>query len=479
MATTSARYQKAREFFVQLIKDNALPKKEATVLLIGSTGMGKSTLGNYLLDPERKDKSFATARHNRPETQSTQSDKSMFCGTAVEALGYSSVQLTVIDTPGLNESDAADLKHMIGIVEELEKLSEIAACIFVVKFTAKIDAQYIKTIEYYSRLLPSLFEKNVFVVMTDYAMDPRSVAIREQEGIDEKQVVENATKEIVCSANLSYDNLVVFKLDCLPFSPDEIAYSEGVHDSIIEYIVQLKVIKLDNLKVAKTEKLLKMDSEQIQKYNGEIDTYKKTLIELNEQSREVLNTIQEKESKVAQSSARIDAIRRELDEKDTAELVTAATWSVDTEWKFCTTLRNGCELKSRWKIVEVVPWTNGKCKWSDMERSDYVFKGKVTGRFMHGLYANVTLETEKRIKYATEIKELQKNLEAAMTKHELEKKDLDEYREKEYRHEAAIAAFKKFIEEKREKIQLLEATRLTIPEARRRLHSISQQHSLV
>ena len=69
---------------------------------------------------------------------------------------------------------------MIGIVEQLEKEQEITACIIVVKFDSKIDTQYRKTIEYYSQLLPSLFEKNVFIVMTDYATDPRTIAMREQ-----------------------------------------------------------------------------------------------------------------------------------------------------------------------------------------------------------------------------------------------------------------------------------------------------------
>ena len=218
----------AKRFKQQLthVTNTTLPSKEATVLLIGSTGMGKSTLGNYLLDQV----CFATAKDNKPKTQNIQSQNGVFnCnGAAVEDLQYSSVKFTVIDTPGLNESDAADLKHMIGIVEKLEKQSEITACILVVKFNAKIDAQYRKTIEYYSRLLPSLFEKNVFVVMTNFAMDPRSVAMRRNQGINIDIIIENTAIEVARSAHLNDENPMVFHLDCLPFTSDEAEYSEDV-----------------------------------------------------------------------------------------------------------------------------------------------------------------------------------------------------------------------------------------------------------
>ena len=451
------------------VTNTTLPSKEATVLLIGSTGMGKSTLGNYLLDQKE---CFETAKDNTPKTQKTQSQNSVFSGATVEDLQYSSVKFTVIDTPGLNESDAADLKHMIGIVEKLEKQSEIAACILVVKFNAKIDAQYRKTIEYYSRLLPSLFEKNVFVVMTDFAMDSRSVAMRKNQGINVDIIIENTAIEIAHSANLNNENPMVFHLDCLPFGSDEAEYSEDVRNSIFEYIVQLQPIRLNNLKVAKTERLLQIDNEEVRKHEGEIDGYKERLIELNRQSQEVLNTIRKKESSVAKWKAKIGDIERELDEKDTDELVTTATWSVDTEGKFATTQIKGCHLESKWKIANVRTWSNGKCKWRGIEQTWYTFDGRVVGKFSHGLYANVVLETEKRTKYAKDISQLKKALEDAIKEYESEHKDLEAYSKKQTMFEADITTLEAFIQEKRKMIRLLEAIRITINEAKERLQKM-------
>ena len=113
------------------------------VLLIGSTGSGKSTLGNFLLDPDdvrTGGKHFEVARANYSQTQEVKT-KSMpvklkggselehlqpvFTAAVVSAplvmgallpalstiTSKQEQQLTIIDTPGLNESNVADLSH--------------------------------------------------------------------------------------------------------------------------------------------------------------------------------------------------------------------------------------------------------------------------------------------------------------------------------------------------------------------------------
>ncbi len=112
------------------------------VVMIGSTGNGKSALGNFLLKPDEehlfKNQFFLRAKDNIPCTQETI--------VATETVSSPSLKgckrLTVIDTPGLNESSEKDLEHMIGLVEKLESVKDISACFIVVKFDGKIDTQY-------------------------------------------------------------------------------------------------------------------------------------------------------------------------------------------------------------------------------------------------------------------------------------------------------------------------------------------------
>ena len=451
--------------------DVELSSKKATILLIGSTGNGKSTLGNFLLDEEEE--IFAVATDNTPKTRNTHIQRKEFTGPDTEDLGYSSIQLGIIDTPGLNESDDADLRHMIDIVETLEKEKEIAACIFVVKFNSKIDAQYRKTIKYYSQLLPSLFEKNVFVVMTDYATDARSQLLRKRQNIDVDQIISNTEQEIIRCAKLSYNDMIVFQLDCLPLTDEEIACSKDVRSSILKYILQLQPTEMANLKVAKTERLLQMDNEEIRRCEGEIDGYKERLIELNKMSEVALNTIRKKESIIAKERAKADALGSELQEKDTSDLVTAVSWSIDTEEKFLRSQYEGCDLESPWKIANVRKWTNGRCWWRKVEQTDYTFKGKVQGKMSHGLYANVVLETERRTKYQKEIDHLKEELKKANLMFEEEEEELSGCRVEYNEYKAEIESLENFIRDNREKIKQLEsASRMTISEAVEKLHAM-------
>ena len=213
------------------------------VIMIGSTGNGKSALGNFLLNPDEEHlyekQYFLRAIDNIPCTPETM--------VATETVSSPSLkgfkQLTVVDTPGLNESSEKDLEHMIGLVEKLEDVKEVSACIIVVKFDGKIDTQYKNTIKYYSRLLPALFEKNLIIVMTGYDCNEKAEKKRKKARIDVQTIQENTAQEIVKICGFSFEPML-FKIDSLP-DDDDLENNLEVRDAILSYIFSRETIKMN------------------------------------------------------------------------------------------------------------------------------------------------------------------------------------------------------------------------------------------
>ena len=225
---------------------------------MGSSGHGKSALGNFLLDPSEKhitgDPTFPIAGSIAPKTK--------------EVTVASKDGLIVIDTPGLNKGDFEDLKLMIAIVKKLNELQSISACILCVKFESKIDSQCKATVDYYKRLLPQLFENNVFVVFTNYCTDERSQFNRMRLRIDERAIVESHLDEV--STGLVYKP-AYFHIDALPFSEEERSQHEAIRSGILEYTrILMPVYIHKSLKVPKTPAVLAEDKKEIEKIIGQV-----------------------------------------------------------------------------------------------------------------------------------------------------------------------------------------------------------------
>lgn len=389
------------------------------VLLIGSTGNGKSTLGNYLLNPNEfkpGGKYFAVAKDNLPKTQHSSSEelkvtfqyvvdgsnspKASKISSSDESL-QTAESLTVIDTPGLNESKVKDFEHMIDLVTTLQEQDTIRACIFVVKFSAKIDQQYKETIKYYATLLPSLFSKNCLIVLTDYQTDDRSEEMRKMQGVDYDNIVSNVKQEICESSGIRFTP-ILFSIDCIPLGEKEKQSSLNARDAILSYIFSLNETSVTNLRVAKTKALLDEDEKTKTKCEGEIDGYSKRLEEANKGSKDALADVKKKEKEITDLETKKKEYQESLSDMDSDELITAYTWSVDDSWKFLRWQKKDFDITSQWEVKHVKTWTNGHSTFNYQRDGNRVY-GNMQGDFMRRLYASITLETTKKLKFAHEI----------------------------------------------------------------------------
>lgn len=435
------------------------------ILLIGSTGSGKSSLGNFLLDPSDENlfdkQCFKVAKANMPETQHVSKLPCHFEGT----------DYFLIDTPGLNESDSQDLKHMIQIVESVQAANTVMACILVVKFNAKIDAQYKTTVQYYKKLLPSLFERNVIIVMTDFATDDRSVMMRERQRLDVEQIKRNVVREIVNSGSLEYDPLL-FTVDCLPVGDEERELNLNVRSAIFSKVASQIPILSKNIMVAKTAYLKNEDQKIIKSCEGENTGYRKRLEQMDQKLAEALQKIHRKKDDISEQEKTLSALKDDLRYKDSSESVVIGTWSVSTEWKFFKSLSKSFEKTTSCEIQSIDKWKKGSCKWKDFEETKYGVKGRVEGKFMRGIYAGLTLYASRRKRYEAEISSLNRQINEVEKHKQSLVEYLDEIRVHHGEYEKEIKELEDFIEKNEIRIKNHRSDYMTLEVARKRLQKL-------
>ena len=538
------------------------------VLLIGSTGSGKSALGNFLLDPTGKKQFFEVSSNNLPTTQETkgvehlveyqkmkpkskevaaydskssypkQHDGSKICEPASEdsingdgdtsseappddggytagiygqpGAGHSEAtsgatgrtfakmfthvphvsmpqffkvktmveSLKIIDTPGLNESGEKDLEHMIGVVRMLHKFEFVRSCIFVVKFKATIDAQYRKTIEFYSKQLPSLFRKSCIIVMTNYATDPYSEIRREECNINYNEIQENVRQEVrECSCTTSEP--IVFPIDSRPAPrtptyQDELDRSLHVRNAILSKIFSHTPLDVRDIKVAKSESMLQKHAQRINDCKNEISEHNMELKRANQTKAKSLDAIQLKEADVTAIDEEIVRLTEELEDKNSDDIVTVAEWVIERPFKWFKWQSTPFQMKPPCEIDNVKRWTNG-CSTIQYKRGEDMITGVVQGNFMRGLYASVTLEAKKKIKFAQDIINIRQKTADKRKKHSELKQELKEEIESADKTDIAIKSLSDIHEAKRVLIAKLASNQMTLEDAELELKDFQKE----
>lgn len=124
---------------------------DAKLLLVGETGNGKSSLGNFILNR----KVFSVSDNPKDETKITRGE-----------YGIDDTKgIFVIGTPGLQDSEGADKEHLLQMIDYIKKNPGLQAILIVFNFHQPRLALYIKTL---IKLLCSIYSQVlIFGLMLD------------------------------------------------------------------------------------------------------------------------------------------------------------------------------------------------------------------------------------------------------------------------------------------------------------------------
>ena len=382
-------YGEGMEDELQTINNDKSMKR--AVLLIGSSDR-KEAVAQFLLHP------------GSIESGSKMPWESNILSLHVHCGSVESFHLSMIDIPILALNTSSDAQRILGIVKQLKSLPKtvIVACIAVINYNSKADQQLCKaTLQYYANLLPSLFEQNLVIVMTDYMTNNKMSQRRQRLNIDEMEL--SIVREIVNSVPLSHTPKF-FMLDCAGCDENGIKPSSEVRYAILEHLSSCTPLSTaDQTVISKPHYMMEMDKEMAKVLEEEIAALNNELEQCKEKEYSKLNALQQLEVHLTSTNERIANLQSKITEHDSSDLIVVDTWSIDSEWRLLKRCTGNFSLNSKWIIDKVEQWDKGDPQWIFTEKTDFKVVGTVIGQCNKGLQASLTIKTTKQRIYASEI----------------------------------------------------------------------------
>lgn len=259
------------------------PKKQLSVvggdnkciLLVGSTGNGKSALGSFLCDPTSSLSNPSFARGNSWDSCTKHVQ------TATAKFGNNS--FIIIDTPGLNDSSGSDADHMLELANVLSNNADLSAIIICIQLNTKMDTQFRYTLAYYCEMFRFCLETNVMIVITQVKMDAKERRMRARNNFHVEESADQIKSLISSIAGFDL-NCSVWLIDSVVDEDDggEYLLSLVAREAILTDCASKPSVAVGDMKLVKTRDLQKADDGRLSFIKGQLLGYKKAMVDRSE-----------------------------------------------------------------------------------------------------------------------------------------------------------------------------------------------------
>ena len=288
--------------------------RAANLLLVGSTGQGKSTLGNFLLKPDLDHIWGAQGQAQTFRVGESRESCTQTCAISLSCDGA----LRIMDTPGLNESHERDLHNMIDVVKAAHELGKVHAVVLVMKMESRMDQTYKDTVLYYHKLFgKDAFASNLIIVHPDFKLNSRKYKDQPQKL---QTIREQTTRDVRDLLALPHEPPVIC-CDSLPEDEESLKVQLSSRSQILEFACVNKApAELGGLKVPKTEAVKKTHNVRAAWLEGE----KKKLEEDKARRAQLPDVVQCQvdmlNASVSKLQAKATDLQSEIDQLDTKDL---------------------------------------------------------------------------------------------------------------------------------------------------------------